>query len=71
LKKILGLPENVRLPTREHLQAHKNPPNVEKYLDPEGIENLKKWYDKDYAFLKLLKNKKLLKQPKNSVLDRQ
>lgn len=52
LRLKLGLPDGVRLPN-DDLQAHKNPPHLDKRLEEKAIENLKQWYADDYRFLNL------------------
>jgi hypothetical protein len=52
LKKVLNLPEGVRLPD-DDVSAHKNPAQNDRRLDDEAIRNLKAWYYKDYKFLEL------------------
>lgn len=61
LKNILALPGNLTLPADDH-KAKRNPFKGDKYLDPEAIENLKKWYAKDYEFLELLKEKNFFRK---------
>ena len=58
LKKILLLPKGLKLPT-DNVNSHKNSELVDKNLDLESIENLKKWYAKDLYFIELLKENKL------------
>jgi len=55
LKNILMLPEEATLPTDE-INTHRNPLDVDKSLDMDSIENLKKWYEKDYHFIDICKN---------------
>ncbi|MEM9922920.1 MAG: sulfotransferase family 2 domain-containing protein [Cyanobacteria bacterium P01_D01_bin.50] len=55
LKKILKLPENIQLPN-DSFAAHKNPSNVDTYLDDIAKSNLSQWYARDYKFLDLCKN---------------
>jgi hypothetical protein len=50
LKRILNLPDTVRLPDNE-VSAHRTPTNLDKRLDELAIKNLKAWYRKDYEFL--------------------
>jgi hypothetical protein len=52
LKKILNLPQNVRLPEDE-IGSHKNPAHMDRRLDEQAIRNLKIWYARDYQFLEL------------------
>lgn len=59
LKKKLELPDDYALPDDE-IKQHKNPEDVDKKISPEGMENLKVWYKKDYEFLELLKKDNLL-----------
>jgi hypothetical protein len=55
LKAKLKLPDNVTLPS-DTVLAHKNPPDVDKKLDPIALHNLKEWYKEDYRFIELAKN---------------
>lgn len=59
LKNILALPDNSNLPDDDR-KANRDPFKVDKHLDPEAIENLKKWYAKDYDFLEFLKENNFL-----------
>lgn len=52
LKRLLDLPENIQLPSRDK-KAHRTPDNLDKRLEKDAIRNLSKWYEKDYAFLEL------------------
>jgi hypothetical protein len=52
LKTKLMLPEDLAL-TSDEIIVHKNPDHLDKHLDDETIENLKKWYAKDYEFMDL------------------
>ena len=52
LKKILNLPEHVRLPEDE-VASHKNAAHVDRRLDEQAMRNLKIWYARDYQFLEL------------------
>jgi len=52
IKKILELPNNVQLPN-DPVKAHRNPPNVDRNLDPEAIANLSEWYAEDHELYKL------------------
>ncbi|MCP3852506.1 MAG: sulfotransferase family 2 domain-containing protein, partial [Gammaproteobacteria bacterium] len=54
LKSILGIPEEINLPV-DDVAAHKNPKNVDKSIDENGIEALKKWYSEDAKFIELCK----------------
>ena len=54
LKSILGIPEEIKLPT-DDVAAHKNPENVDKSIDADGIEALKEWYLEDAQFIELCK----------------
>jgi len=53
LKKLLGLPRDIELP-KDPMKAHKNPPNIDKSLDKDAIENLRKWYAHDYELYDFL-----------------
>lgn len=52
LKRLLGLSESAALPEND-IDAHKNPANLDKKLDPQAIANLQEWYREDYKFLEL------------------
>jgi hypothetical protein len=52
LKVLLNLPESVKLPEDE-LHAHRNPARLDKHLDSQSIENLRRWYAEDYKFIEL------------------
>jgi hypothetical protein len=52
LKRILNLPDEVRLPEDE-VAAHKAPARVDKRLDEGAIRNLKIWFARDYHLLEL------------------
>lgn len=54
LKNILGIPEEVKLPA-DDMAAHKNPKNLDKSIDANGVEALKKWYLEDTKFIELCK----------------
>ena len=54
LKMKLELPQSVKLPTDE-IKAHRNPPDLDTNLDEQAIKNLKSWYARDYAFIRLCK----------------
>jgi len=53
LKKILDV-NKARL-TRNKIKMHKNPPGLDKHLSLKSKRNLKKWYAKDFEFIKLCK----------------
>ncbi len=50
LKQILNIHESVKLPIDE-ITAHKNPKNIDKYIDKKGILKLKQWYHDDFEFI--------------------
>ncbi len=52
LKKILGLPDEARLPSDEVI-AHRNPAGLDRRLDEQAVQNLQEWYRDDYAFIRL------------------
>ena len=52
LKRKLGLPAGVTLPTGE-VEAHRNPPGLDTTLGEESVANLRRWYAEDYRFLAL------------------
>jgi hypothetical protein len=56
LKTKLGLPPGVHLPTDDR-RAHRNPQGIDTRLAPQAVENLKRWYAGDYAFLALCREK--------------
>lgn len=57
LKSKLGVPENITLPF-DDVQAHRNPADIDSYLEEKAISNLKTWYAKDYDFINLCKLKR-------------
>ncbi len=54
LKEKLGIPHQIQLPN-DDINTHKNPEKVDKSLENEAIENLKKWYKEEYQFIILCK----------------
>lgn len=52
LKSKLDIPENAQLPN-DNILAHKNTEDGDKALTDEAVENLKKWYKDDFAFIAL------------------
>lgn len=56
LKKVLGIPEFVKLPDKSSEAAHANPIQSDKKLDALAIKNLEQWYSKEYSFLEILKD---------------
>jgi hypothetical protein len=54
LRRILGLPGDVVLPTDE-VAAHKNPAQVDYGLESEAMRNLRIWYANDYRFFEICK----------------
>jgi hypothetical protein len=54
LKSILGIPENILLPT-DDIIAHKNPDNLNKSIEKRGISALEKWYKNDLVFYSMCK----------------
>ena len=59
LRDILDLPDSCEIP-KDVVTSHKNPDHLDKYLEPEAIRNLQKWYARDYQFLALLRERKLI-----------
>lgn len=55
LKNILGISEEVNLPT-DDVVAHKNPIDIDRSIDKNGIEALQEWYSEDYEFISLCKD---------------
>ena len=53
LKKLLKLPPEITLP-KDPVKAHKNPLHVNKNLEEKAVENLRKWYTKDYELYDML-----------------
>jgi hypothetical protein len=47
LKRKLTLPEHAVLPTDE-INTHRNPEGIDKRLEPEAIDNLRKWYAREF-----------------------
>jgi len=56
-KQKLNIPDYVRLP-KDKIKKHSNPIEYDKKLDEKSILNLKKWYSKDYDFIRLVKENK-------------
>lgn len=54
LKLKIGLSEDAELPS-DDVRAHRSPKNVDKRLDDEAEENLKRWYIDDFRFNVLCK----------------
>ena len=54
LKEKLNLPKDIGLP-KENINAHKNPTDLDKFLESKAISNLKSWYKKDYEFIDICK----------------
>jgi hypothetical protein len=52
LKRILNLPEEVRLPEDE-AASNRNTAQVDRRLDEQAFRNLRTWYARDYRFLDL------------------
>ena len=50
LKALLELPDDAALP-EDSVHAHRNPESADKNLDVEAVENLKRWYRRDYEFI--------------------
>jgi Sulfotransferase family len=55
LVKKLGFTVKITFPQND-IDTHRTPPNMSKRIDPEAIENLKKWYFSDYHFIKICKS---------------
>lgn len=55
LKRVLELPEHVRLPEDE-IRTHKNPSGLDKKLSPRGLSSLTEWYCDDFAFIRMLED---------------
>ena len=54
LKEKLNLSDTVNLPS-DKVKMHKNPENTNKKLEDVSIDNLQKWFQKDYEFLEVIK----------------
>ncbi len=52
LKAKLGLPADLSLPTDE-VAAHRTPDHFDKKLEPQAVENLQRWYERDIQFFQL------------------
>lgn len=52
--KLLGISDDVALPTND-IDAHRNPPNIDKTIEERGITALKDWYYEDTMFIELCK----------------
>lgn len=59
LKKILSIPNKVRL-TKDKVKMHKNPEDLDKHLSLKAKKNLRKWYAKDFEFIKLCEKLELI-----------
>jgi hypothetical protein len=55
LKKRLGLPRDLELPTDATL-TFKGPPDVDRTLDERARDNLRRWYRDEYRFVALCKD---------------
>lgn len=55
LKSELGLPPGVSLPA-DDIRSHKTPGGFDRTLEEKAVENLKKWYARDYEFIRLCQN---------------
>ena len=55
-KQKINLSDSIQLP-KDKIKKHSNPIEYDKKLDEKSILNLKKWYSKDYDFIKLVKKK--------------
>lgn len=53
LKATLGLPGTARLPADDG-RAHRNPPHLDRSLEPAAVSNLRRWYARDFALLDLI-----------------
>ncbi len=56
LKRKLNLPDTAALPT-DDINTHRNPEGIDKKLEPVAIENLKKWYAREFDFMDLCRSK--------------
>jgi len=54
LKSKLGLTDILALPDDDVL-AHRAPTNLDRNLEPEAVQNLKRWYARDLDFFNLCK----------------
>ena len=54
LKRIFKIHQDIHLPT-DDITAHRNPTNLNKYIDEQGIAALREWYSEDYRFISLCK----------------
>ena len=52
LKTKLGLPQELELPDDDVL-THRSPANLDRRLDDEAADNLRRWYAADFRFLEL------------------
>jgi len=55
LKSALGLPRGVSLPS-DDIRAHKTPAGLDRTLEEKAVENLKRWYARDYDFIRLCRD---------------
>ncbi len=54
LKRILKIPRDVDLPT-DDITAHRNPRDINKFIEEKGVAALQEWYSEDYRFISLCK----------------
>lgn len=60
LKTKLGLPKEVSLP-KDRIIAHSGDSNEDRNLEEISIQNLKRWYARDYEFLEFLRSNNLIR----------
>jgi hypothetical protein len=58
LKSILKLPAQAQLP-QDDINTHRNPESVDRYMSESAVENLERWYSKDYEFIDICKKSAL------------
>lgn len=56
LRSLLGLPDVIVLPSNE-VEAHRGPQDAPKKLDDEAIEAIRAWYQADYEFIRICRQK--------------
>ena len=59
LTEMLGAPATVVLPTDDRT-ANRAPAGLDKHLSPAAVDNLRRWYDSDYRFVKLCRSLSLI-----------
>lgn len=61
MKRILGIQEDISLPS-DPIKSHRSPASLDRHLTALAIDNLRQWYDQDFACLKVCEQLGLLPQ---------